>query len=206
MPFKEDQLQANESIVLDLHPHWWFVAPSGFALVGSIILGVCSLVWDWPSWIQLPIAVLIVGTLLWFGVRFAQWATTDLVLTSHRVIYQSGVISKNGIEIPLGRINTIFSSQGVLERIIGVGDLRIESASAEGAQVFNNMKRPGRIRNEINIAMESNQSRHFGGGQQTQAHQPDAADQLQRLAELRDQGVISEEEFQAKKADILNRM
>ena len=80
---------------------------------------------------------------------------TEIVAYRGEPIYQSGVVSKNGIEIPLGRINTIFSNQGMLERMIGVGDLRIESASAEGAQVFNNMKRPSRIRNEINIAMEA---------------------------------------------------
>lgn len=35
---------------------------------------------------------------------------------------------------------------------------------------------------------------------------PDLAAQLQQLATLRDQGILTEDEFQAKKADILGRM
>lgn len=35
---------------------------------------------------------------------------------------------------------------------------------------------------------------------------PDGADLLRKLAELRDQGILSEEEFQAKKAEILARI
>jgi uncharacterized membrane protein YdbT with pleckstrin-like domain len=207
MAYKRENLQAGEDIVLDLHPHWWFFTPAAASLVLAIVIGIASLALDWESWVRVPIALLILGTLLWFGVRYAQWATTDLVLTSHRLIYQSGVVSKSGIEIPLGRINTIFSSQGVMERIIGVGDLRVESASTEGAQVFENMKKPDRIRNEINLQMESTQMRYSGHPQQPAAPaEADALAQIERLAALRDQGSITEAEFQAKKAQLLDRM
>jgi len=36
--------------------------------------------------------------------------------------------------------------------------------------------------------------------------EPDAADQVRKLAELRDAGIVSEEEFQTKKAELLKRM
>jgi len=38
------------------------------------------------------------------------------------------------------------------------------------------------------------------------AAEPDAADQIRKLAELRDAGIVSEEEFQTKKAELLQRM
>lgn len=38
------------------------------------------------------------------------------------------------------------------------------------------------------------------------AAEPDVADQIRKLAELRDAGIVSEEEFQAKKAELLKRM
>jgi len=36
--------------------------------------------------------------------------------------------------------------------------------------------------------------------------QPDALEQLQKLAQLKDAGIISEEEFAAKKADLLSKI
>lgn len=205
MAYKTENLQAGEEVVLDLHPHWWFFGPAAGSLVAAIVLGVLSLALDWESWLQVPIAVVILVTLLWFGLRYAQWASTDLVLTTNRLIYQSGIVSKTGIEIPLGRINTIFSTQGVFERLIGVGDLRVESASTEGAQVFENMKKPGKIRNEINVQMDANQMR-YAGVRSPEPAEPDALAQIERLAALRDQGSITEAEFQAKKAQLLDRM
>ena len=211
MAYPRENLHPTEELVLDLHPHWWFFTPSLAALVGAIVLGIVAL--SSADWLQLPAALLILACLGWFGVRYAQWATTDLVLTSDRLIWRTGVISKRGVEIPLERINTIFFSQRILERLIGVGDLKVESASADGAQVFENMKKPGRIQNEIYIQMEANENRKFDriGDREAPAAPappaaPDAAEQIRKLAELRDQGHISPEEFEAKKAQLLDRM
>ena len=41
---------------------------------------------------------------------------------------------------------------------------------------------------------------------QTAPAQPDALEQLQKLAQLKDAGIISEEEFAAKKADLLSKI
>lgn len=215
MAYPRENLHANEDLVLDLHPHWWFFTPSLAALVGSIFLGAVLLGAAGADWLRIPVAVLILGCLLWFGTRYAQWATTDLVLTTDRLIWRTGVIAKHGIEIPLDRINTIFFSQRLLERVIGVGDLKVESASESGAQTFENMKKPSRIQNEIYQQMENNENRKFdrvATGINAAAPAPpaeaapDVTVQLEKLADLRDRGVISDEEFQAKKAQLLERM
>ena len=41
---------------------------------------------------------------------------------------------------------------------------------------------------------------------QPNAPQPDIADQIKKLAQLRDEGILTEEEFQTKKTDLLSRM
>ena len=86
MAYPRENLHANEDLVLDLHPHWWFFTPSLAALVGSIFLGAVLLGAAGADWLRIPVAVLILGCLLWFGTRYAQWATTDLVLTTDRLI------------------------------------------------------------------------------------------------------------------------
>ena len=133
------------------------------------------------------------------------------------------MFAKSGLEFPLERINTVFFGQSVLERILGAGDLRIESASQDGAQVFESIKKPQAVQNEIYKQMEANEGRKIDrmthGSQQMQAQQQpmqqmqpmqaapaSIPDQIAQLSALRDQGVISEAEFQAKKSDLLNRM
>lgn len=45
-----------------------------------------------------------------------------------------------------------------------------------------------------------------GGGSAPAGAYPDVADQIRKLAELRDAGILTEEEFAEKKADLLRRM
>ena len=199
MPYPEDALHPNEDLILDLHPHWWFFAKSAAVLF---------------------VAVFVLVTLAWFVERYIRWISTHFVLTSDRVIYRSGVIGKRGIEIPLERINTIFFQQRIFERVLGLGDLEIESASKDGAQRFDDIKNPSAVQNEIYQQMESNeikQANRISGGINA-AHAANAApaappapeadipEKIAALAALRDQGHITPAEFEAKKAELLGRM
>jgi membrane protein YdbS with pleckstrin-like domain len=251
MAYPKEQLHEFEELILDLHPHWWFMAKSIGALVVTAVFAIAMLVIGAPTPVLYLAAILLLAALGWFLARFIKWATTDFVLTSDRVIYREGVIAKKGMEIPLERINTIFFQQGVFERIMGLGNLEIESASKDGAQVFDAIRKPSAVQNEIYRQIEINQNRHFdrmatglqGSLQhqqpqpqpqahpqappvaytpdaptqvqgQPQAHAPPPAhggppsiyDQIEQLSRLRDQGMISEAEFQAKKTELLGRM
>ena len=35
MPFPKKNLNANETIALDMHPHWWYFAEPALSLLGS---------------------------------------------------------------------------------------------------------------------------------------------------------------------------
>ena len=170
---------------------------------------------------KLLMAVLVLATLVWFVERYIRWISTHFVLTSDRVIYRSGVIAKRGIEIPLERINTIFFNQRIFERMLGLGDLEIESASKDGAQRFDDIKNPSAVQNEIYQQMEQNEikgaNRISGAINSAQAANATAAaaaaapsadipEKIAALAALRDQGHITPEEFEAKKAELLGRM
>ena len=132
------------------------------------------------------------------------------MVTSDRLIYRSGLIAKQGIEIPLERVNTVFFNQGVFERMLGAGDLSIESGGETGKQNFKDIRRPSAVQNEIYKQMELNNTRMYGGG----GHQPAAPaqpvasipEQIAQLDALRAQGALSQAEFDAKKAELLGRM
>jgi uncharacterized membrane protein YdbT with pleckstrin-like domain len=203
-------LQDDEDVILDLHPHWWFFAPPLLALIASVALGGLLIAGTDVEWLQIPAGVLILGCLLWFGARYARWVTTNFVVTTDRLIYRHGVLAKHGIEIPLERVNTVFFRQSIFERIVGSGDLVIESASEQGRQAFSNVRNPDAIQNEIYRQIEDNENRKYDrvGAAAAANDDRDASipAQIRQLDELRKQGVLSDAEFAAKKQQLLDRM
>jgi uncharacterized membrane protein YdbT with pleckstrin-like domain len=114
--------------------------------------------------------------------------TTNFVVTSDRVIYRSGVLRKRSIEIPLDRINTVVSNQGVFERMIGAGDIEIESAGQTPSR-FRDIRKPAIVQAEIYKQSEANENRKFD-----------------RVSEGLDdfaRGSITHEQYEAQKAELL---
>ena len=212
MPYPQDALHDHEELILDLHPHWWFFAKSAGVLAVAVVVWLFALLNGWPSWLQSIFGIVVLVGLVWVGERYIRWVSTHFVLTSDRVIYRSGIIAKHGIEIPLERINTIFFHQRIFERMFGLGDLEIESASKDGAQRFEDIQNPSAVQNEIYKQIEANESKtadRIVSGINSQHSAPAATsipDQIAQLSQLRDQGVLTEEEFQAKKNELLGRM
>lgn len=203
MAFPRKLLNETEEIVLDLNPHWWFMVKQTGLLIVALILGAVALVVDAHGVLQILAGLLIIGALVWWGVRYMDWRTTNFVVTSDRLIYRHGVLSKQGIEIPLERVNNVLFSQRLFERMLGAGDLVIESAGESGRQAFSDVRKPSAVQNEIYRQIESNENRKFdriGTGVGTGS----VADELTKLDDLRNRGIISEEEFAAQKARLLS--
>ena len=207
MPFPRKLLNDDEDVVLDLHPHWWFFAAPTAALVGTLVLGVLALVSDLNGAVKILAGVLILVALAWWGQRMLSWRTTNFVVTTDRLIYRNGVLSKHGIEIPLDRVNNVLFSQTLFERMLGAGDLVIESAGESGRQSFSDVRKPSAVQNEIYRQIEANENRKFdriGRGGAGVGGGTSLADELAKLDQLRRDGVLSEAEFTAQKARLLD--
>ncbi|WP_426572394.1 PH domain-containing protein [Aquihabitans sp. McL0605] len=223
MAFPPKLLNDGEEIVLDLRPHWLFMALSTGVFIAMIIVGLLLLGWNpSASWLDTGSAgVAGVGFLIclgWFGLTYARWTNTHFVLTTDRIINREGIIAKRGVDIPLERVNTVFFNQGPLERLVGAGDLKIESASETGANEFRNVRRPSIVQKEIYTQIEANENRKFermgeagrsGSRAPADPTTPQAhtiPEQIDQLAELHQRGVLSDAEFARKKAELLDRM
>ena len=202
MPYPKKLLNDHEEVALDLHPHWWYFAQPVAALVVAIALGIIALTQDGDLGNALKVLsiVLIVGTGLWLVHRYLKWATTNFVITSDRVIFRSGIIAKNGIEIPLERVNNVLFSQSIFERMIGAGDLLIESGGEDGKQRFTDIRGPERVQNLIHAQMEVNETRRFNPPQTSVT---DVASQLEKLEGMVERGTLSREEFDSQKRKLL---
>jgi membrane protein YdbS with pleckstrin-like domain len=207
MPFPKKNLNANETIALDMHPHWWYFAEPALTLLGAIILaGLVLGETDGDTqkslgWVML---IILVGTAIWLVVRYLKWLTTNFVITSNRLIFRQGLIAKSGIEIPLERVNNVNFHQSVFERILGAGDLLIESGGEDGQQRFTDIRHPAQVQNLIHAQMEG----HFQRRASYAAPPPpppggDVTQQLERLEGMLQRGTLTQEEFNAQKAKLL---
>jgi uncharacterized membrane protein YdbT with pleckstrin-like domain len=145
----------------------------------------------------------------WLVLKYFQWVMTYFVVTSRRVIYRTGVISKKGVEIPLERVNNINFHQRIIDRIIGAGDLDIESAGKDGQSHFDFIRHPDGVQHEIYRQMEFRNMPQMQPSPVAAPVPTPAAtvpEQIEQLAHLRDQGHISAAEYEQKKAQLLERM
>lgn len=206
MAFPRKLLNDNEELVLDLRPHWLALVVPTLALVASIAFGLLVVPIDGDLGTVLAIAglVMIVVALGYFLVKLLGWSNTNFVLTSDRIVTRRGVLTKAGIEIPLERVNTVFFNQRLIERLVGAGDIGIESAGERGAETFENIRKPAIVQREIYVQMEDNENRKFD---RVRAPAPTAGlspvEQVERLHGLLQQGAITPGQFEAEKARIL---
>jgi uncharacterized membrane protein YdbT with pleckstrin-like domain len=213
MPYPENLVQEGETVALDLRPHWWYFSRN--ILTGIPLAIILILVQQLDggtfknasNWI---VGVVLIAWAVWLGLKYLQWRMTYFVVTSRRVIYRSGVISKRGVEIPLERINNINFHQRLIDRIIGAGDLDIESAGRDGQSHFDFIRHPDGVQHEIYRQMETRNMPVAMVQQAPAAPAPSPGgavpEQIEQLARLRDQGHITDAEYEAKKAELLGRM
>jgi uncharacterized membrane protein YdbT with pleckstrin-like domain len=144
--------------------------------------------------------ILIAIALVWAGWRAVTWRTTHFVITSDRLIYRSGVFAKRGIQIPLERVNNVNFKQGILERVVGAGDLLVESAGEDGQQRFTDVRHPDRIQNIIHAQINENENRFIAS---PAVAATDTATQLEKLEGMLQRGTLTREEFEAEKHRLL---
>jgi hypothetical protein len=227
-----ENLIANESIVIETKKHWIAPARDSLWAAGMILLGLFLWYWN-PSgdgilgflWAAIAIArwVLLIGGIAWIVYNIFVWRTAEFAVTNLRVLRYEGFMQKRSSETLLSSVSDVKLNVGIIGKSLGYGDLQIFTQSGDaGADSFTSITKPAEFRN----AMMTLKLQAQTGGIPAAAPAPvaaapapapvapapaaataeDQAASLVRLAELRDQGVITPEEFEAKKTEILSRM
>ena len=206
MAYPRRLLNDHETVVVDLHPHWWCLVGPVSLLVVAMAVAVASLVYTDAE--TLPRSItgyaslgLIVAAACWLVARSLAWVTTNFAITTQRVIKRSGVLSKRGIEIPLDRVNTVISSQGPLERLVGAGDLEIESGGEYGIQRFEDIRNPDRVKQLLHGLVHDRQVTAGTSGERV-----DVAAQLEKFEGMLERGTLTRDEFDAQKQRLLDSL
>ncbi len=203
MAYPDRLLNDNETVSVDLHPHWWFLMGPIVVMTTAIAAAVITLIVTEPDSTTRTVAawasiVAMAISALWLISRYGRWLTTHFVITNRRVIFRTGLLTKRGIEIPIDRVNTVHFHQGVLERLVGTGDLLIESGGETGQQRFTDIRQPDRVQRVIHAEMAERESGGRGGGAVV-----DVADQLEKLESMLQRGTLTPEEFDRQKRRLL---
>ncbi len=224
MAFPKRLLVPGEELVLDLRPHPVALVLPALVAIGSLAVGIYLIakingaldgVVTWVSLVGIAVIWVIYPIR-----RLVAWLTSHFVITSDRVLHRSGWVAKQSLEIPLEQINDIKFTQGVFERMVKAGDIQIRSASNDGPTTFEDVRNPEEVQKAIYHQSELNNQRMYSGQGTPGAGRPSSpapspaarapiapssTTELERLADLRAKGVLTEEEFQAQKAKILGR-
>ena len=163
MAFNPKLLAENERIVLDLRPH-----PKALAQPVFVLLAVCGAGSYTIARFSEPVAryAAVGGALLVLAlfavVPFLAWRTTHFVVTDRRVLVRTGVLARNGRDVPLSRINDITFSHSLFERMLGTGTLVIESAGERGQVVLADLPHVEQVQRQVYDLVEQTDNRLRG--------------------------------------------
>ena len=146
----DDSLSEGEQFVLRLHPHWKTLLKPFFILAVIIAAAIAALIMLPPrsslGAARDGIAVVVfLAVIVWCVVPLLRWQTTSYELTTRRLRLREGILSRSGRDFPLIRISDVSFSHGLIDRLLGCGNLIVESAGEHGQLVLNQIPQVERV-------------------------------------------------------------
>ena len=202
--YLEGLLGEHEKVLLETHQHW-------FVLFGKIFLELLLIAFiiggSLIAYTFYPVAVygliLVLVPLVGLLNDVMVWRNKAFIVTNRRVIQIEGVFNKNVVDSSLEKVNDVKMSQSFLGRMFGFGDIEILTASELGVNLFHQIADPVEFKTAMLNAKERLGFEEIG----QMAHAvEDIPAMIEKLDMLRKRGILSEAEFQQKKAELLAKM
>ncbi|HAY32855.1 MAG TPA: PH domain-containing protein [Ignavibacteria bacterium] len=198
------QLKKDEEVILITKPHWFKLILPVF--ISAIISAVCIYFGGY-------VLIVLILPALYLAYKIAERNNDIWIVTSLRVIDEEGVFTHNTKESPIDKINNVSYSQTFWGKIFRYGNVQIQTAAEIGSTEYQNVSNPKELKDTITHMQEEyknyqikKQAAEFAGaivaGQEKT--KTDIAAELEKLYGLKVKGIITEEEFTARKTKILN--
>lgn len=207
MGYVEGLLGKNERIVIKTRQHWMVLAKSflgNFVFGLVIVIGAVALTaFGFPVGLALLVVILLPAIL--FLRDYLIWWNEEYLVTTRRVMHAEGVINKHVIDSSLEKVNDVVLDQSYFGRLFDYGDIEILTGSEIGVNKLHRIAQPVKFKTEM-----LNQKEAMGHGEFSPApigdRPEDIPDLIAELDQLRQRGVLTEAEFQRKKAELLAKM
>lgn len=206
--YLEKLLGQKEKINIIARQHWLVYLQSilpEIAIILLMIIGISvsiisfkeSWIWLFALLLLLPVISIIRDTLIWVNHMY--------VITNHRIIQVSGIINKDVTDSSLEKVNDVKLVQSFWGRLFGYGNIHIMTASELGVNLFSRIANPVKFKTTMLDAKEKEES-SVGELIATGMKNVSAPEMILKLGELRDKGLLTEEEFQTKKKELLAKI
>jgi len=210
-------LQKGEKILL-------ITRTSPISLGWPLLLALGGLV---AAWFIEPVAWKLAAAgigIVIFLYKYFQWKVNIWVVTSFRVIDEAGLLSHYAKESPLEKINNVSYDQSLWGRLLNFGHVEIQTAAEIGATDYYNVYHPKRLKDTITLAQAEYKNLQFSnqalqmadalrqaqgellkvqGDGKTPGAAHNVATELEKLFELRQKGILSEDEYNKAKIKLL---
>lgn len=187
-------LKSNEHIELEVKQH--FIVLIVPAIISIIILITGIALFKKVSTVSF---FLIIISIVYFIYKIMQRKNNLWAVTNLRIIDEKGVFTLNSKESPLDKINNISYSESILGRILGYGNVQIQTAGEAGITTYRNVEKPRLLKDTMFRMQEEYKSYFF--------HQKDnisTSDEIEKLYNLMQKGIITKVEFEERKTKILS--
>jgi uncharacterized membrane protein YdbT with pleckstrin-like domain len=174
------QLQPGEKQLAEVRLHWLFI----FRSFGRLV-----------------------GTILTFGLSsYLVSRAYGLTVTDRRLVLRTGVFTKNVVEMELGRVAQVEASSSWTQRLLGIGRLKIIALDQFNFDLHP-VARPEETKDLIMTAVADwRRSSHSPQASPPADQRNDVLSTLERLGKLRESGVLTDAEFEAKKRELLAKV
>lgn len=199
MSYVERNLAPGESVLHRARYHWVRFVPSGLVAAVGAGVGIAGLAAP-------PVAV-AGGLLCAAGLASAAWRALvdsfdEYVITTFRVVCKRGFLTRVVRQVPLEKVQDLNLHATLWGRWLAYGDVEVQTAGVDGTIVFPRIAHPEQFRNVLFAHL---QGRAPAAGDAPAAARPVAA-RLEELESLKNRGLVSDDEYRAKREALLKEL
>ncbi|MEX2030240.1 MAG: PH domain-containing protein [Anaerolineales bacterium] len=203
--YVETMLGDNEKVLLLERQHWFRLVNAVIEEVVIVLIILIAITLVLPLFPLASLLYVLVLIPLGKGIYdFLGWLNREFVITNRRVIQISGILNKSVTDSSLEKVTDLKLEQSALGRMFNYGDIEILTASELGANRFRQIADPIRFKTTMLDAKET-----MSGDEdlpRSGRTRGEVASKLEELDELRKKGILTEQEFQEKKAKLMAKL
>ncbi len=205
MTYVDQNLTPGETILHRARYHWIRFVPGSCAVLAGLAIASSALVvpagdssGGGKLLLWAGLAVFLVG---WAAIGWRALADSfdEYAITSFRVIRKRGFLKRTVRQVPLDKVQDLNLNATLWGRWLAYGDVEVQTAGVDGTVVFPRIYHPEEFRNVLFAHLP-------GRGQAVAPSVRPVSDRLQELERLKNSGLVSEDEYRAKRETLLKEL
>jgi hypothetical protein len=206
----QKHLQPDEQVLYRAYPSRVPLVPPLILVAAGAIGALVARAKFAPAWTLILAGLVAAVGLVLALARYLALSANKYILTDRRLLRLTGILGRSSMDAYLDKINNVEHRQTFWGRILGYGDVEIDTASETGAELFPRISNPLGFKRAVDAATSA-----YRNGVRGQPPPPAAAatgaaasgaEKIRQLKQLLDDGLISQAEFDAKRKQLLDQL